>query len=141
MMSAGLVDRTGAIALYDGGLRFRDAEGAVVEDQIPAEEYASYIAEAAQKDSYMKAPFFRPRGFPGVYRVGPLARLSIADRCGTPEADQELTEFRERFGRTPRSAFLYHYARLIEALYALEQMEVLLHDPVSWTPTCALGQA
>jgi NAD-reducing hydrogenase large subunit len=91
MMSAGLVDRSGAVALYDGGLRFRDAEGAVVEDQIPAEDYATYIAEASAKDSYMKSPYFRPRGFPaGIYRVGPLARLSVADRCGTPEADKEL---------------------------------------------------
>jgi len=130
MMSAGLVDRTGAVALYDGGLRFRDAEGAVVEDQVPAEDYATYIGEAAAKDSYMKSPYFRPRGFPaGIYRVGPLARLSVADRYGTPEADKELAEFRERFGRTPRSSFLYHYARLIEAVYALERMEVLLHDP------------
>ena len=130
MMSAGLVDRNGGLAIYDGGLRFRDAEGAVVEDQIPAEEYATHIAEAAAKDSYMKSPFFLPRGFPGgIYRVGPLARLTVADRCGTPEADQELAEFRERFGRTPRSSFLYHYARLIEALWALEKMEVLLHDP------------
>jgi NAD-reducing hydrogenase large subunit len=130
MMSAGLVDRSGAVALYDGGLRFRDAEGAVVEDQIPAEDYATYIGEASAKDSYMKSPYFRPRGFPaGIYRVGPLARLSVADRCGTPEADKELAEFRERFGRTPRSSFLYHYARLIEALYALERMEVLLLDP------------
>ena len=49
MMSAGLVDRAGAFAFYDGGLRFRDAEGAVVEDQIQAEDYAMYIAEASAK--------------------------------------------------------------------------------------------
>ena len=28
-----------------------------------------------------------------------------------------------------QSAFLYHYARLIEALHALEKMEMLLEDP------------
>ena len=28
---------------------------------------------------------FKPQGFPaGVYRVGPLARLNVADRCGSP---------------------------------------------------------
>jgi NAD-reducing hydrogenase large subunit len=31
----------------------------------------------------------------GIYRVGPLARLNVVDRCGTPRADQELAEFHE----------------------------------------------
>jgi NAD-reducing hydrogenase large subunit len=61
--------------------------------------------------------------------VGPLARLNVADQCGTPEADAELGKYRERFGRMPQSAFLYHYARLIEALYAVERMEALLKEP------------
>jgi NAD-reducing hydrogenase large subunit len=58
-----------------------------------------------------------------------LARLNAADRCGTPRADAELNAFRERFGAIPHSSFLYHYARLIEVLYALERMEALLTDP------------
>ncbi len=48
---------------------------------------------------------------------------------GTPRADAELHEFRERFGRVPHSSFLYHYARLIEMLYALEAMQLLLQEP------------
>jgi NAD-reducing hydrogenase large subunit len=55
--------------------------------------------------------------------------LNVADRCGTPKADAELKEFRERFGAQPHSAFLFHYARLIEIVYALERMEALLADP------------
>ena len=40
--------------------------------------------------------YYKPRGYPdGIYRVGPLARLNLADRCGTPLADQELAEFHE----------------------------------------------
>jgi len=129
-MYAGMIDRKGGLALLNGDLRFVDADGTILEDRVPAEEYASFIGEASAKDSYMKSPYFRPRGYPaGVYRVGPLARLNAADRCGTEEADRELSEFRQRFGRTPHSAFLYHYARLIEVLYALERMESLLHDP------------
>jgi coenzyme F420-reducing hydrogenase alpha subunit len=69
-------------------------------------------------------------GYPeGVYRVGPLARLNAADRCGTPEADKELEEYRQRFSRIVQSGFHYHYARLIEATYALERMKQLLDDP------------
>jgi NAD-reducing hydrogenase large subunit len=129
-MYAGLVDATGNLQLYDGNLRFRDAAGEIVEDQIPAEEYASWISETSLRNSYLKAPFFKPKGVnDGVYRVGPLARLNVATQCGTPKADAELAEFRQRFGTPAHSSFLYHYARLIEILYALERIEVLLADP------------
>jgi len=129
-MYAGMVDAAGGLRLYDGRLRFRAADGTILQDQIPAEDYANYIAEATQRDSYLKAPYYIPQGYPeGVYRVGPLARLNAADRCGTPRADAELEEFRQRFGRLGHSSFLYHYARLIEVIHALERMETLLNDP------------
>ena len=129
-MYAGMVDRDGRLRLYDGQLRFRNADGTIACDQIAAEDYANFIAEAAQRDSYLKAPYYVPDGFPrGVYRVGPLARLNAADRCGTPRADRELDEFRQRFGRVAHSSFLYHYARLIEIIHALERMEMLINEP------------
>jgi NAD-reducing hydrogenase large subunit len=129
-MYAGLVDAKGNLQIYDGNLRFRNAAGEIVEDQIPADEYATWISETSLRNSYLKAPFFRPKGLSeGVYRVGPLARLNVADQCGTPKADAELVEFRQRFGTPAHSAFLYHYARLIEILYALERIEMLLADP------------
>ncbi|HUA16247.1 MAG TPA: Ni/Fe hydrogenase subunit alpha [Verrucomicrobiae bacterium] len=129
-MFAGLVDRKGNLELYDGGLRFRSAAGEIIEDHIPAEDYAQWIGEASLRESYLKAPYFKPQGFPaGVYRVGPLGRLNAADQCGTPVADAELKEFHQRFGAVAQSAFLYHYARLIEIIYALERIETLLNDP------------
>ncbi|HVN05653.1 MAG TPA: Ni/Fe hydrogenase subunit alpha [Bryobacteraceae bacterium] len=127
---AGLVDPTGNLQLYDGRLRFRNPEGNIVADQIGARQYARYIAETTLPTSYLKAPYYKPMGYPdGIYRVGPLGRLNAADRCGTPEADAEFAEFHQRYGRAVQSAFHYHYARLIEALYALERMEALLDDP------------
>jgi NAD-reducing hydrogenase large subunit len=63
-----------------------------------------------------------------LYRVGPLARLNIADRCGTPRADQELAEFHELQRTSVLSSFYYHYARLIEILYCVERMQQLLSD-------------
>ena len=129
-MYAGLVDRKGNLQLYDGTLRFRDAAGAIVKDEIPAEEYADYIGEASLRESYLKAPYYKPIGYPqGIYRVGPLGRLNACDRCGTPKADVELAEFRQRFGNPAHSSFLFHYARLIELLYALERIGQLLDDP------------
>lgn len=129
-MYAGLVDAKGNLQLYDGALRFRAVDGAMVEDQVAAEDYASFIGETSLKESYLKAPYFIPKGVAnGIYRVGPLGRLNVADRCGTPKADVELKEFRQRFGSPAHSSFLFHYARLIEITYALERMEILLSDP------------
>ena len=94
------------------------------------EEYGQSIGEAALPDTYLKAPYFRPRGYPeGIYRVGPLARLNVANQTGIPAADTELVEFRQRFGPTVASSFHYHYARLIELVYALGRIETLLDTP------------
>lgn len=131
MMSAAMVDASGNLQLYDGRLRFQAADGSIVADQIEADDYANWIGEASLRESYMKAPYFKPLGFPdGAYRVGPLARLNAARACGTPLADAELTEFRQRFGSPAHGAFLFHYARLIEIIHSLERIQTLLADPV-----------
>ena len=52
---------------------------------IRARDYAEFIGEAALRDSYLKAPYFKPIGYPdGVYRVGPLARLNVAESAARP---------------------------------------------------------
>ena len=129
-MYAGQVDSRGNLQLYDGGLRFRGADGQIIENAIPAEDYSQFIGEESIRESYLKAPYFKPLGYPaGLYRVGALGRLNVADQCGTPSADAEFKEFHQRFGVVAHSAFLYHYARLVEILYALEKIEALLADP------------
>jgi NAD-reducing hydrogenase large subunit len=62
--------------------------------------------------------------------------LNVADRCGTPEADAEFEEYHQRFGKMVESSFHFHYARLIEALYALERMEMLWKIRPSSTRMC-----
>jgi NAD-reducing hydrogenase large subunit len=129
-MYAGMVDRRGGLQLYDGDLRFRSSSGEIIEDHVPADDYSHWIGEASLRESYLKAPYFKPAGFPeGVYRVGPLGRLNTADQFGTAIADIEFKEFHQRFGIVAHSAFLYHYARLLEIIFALERIEALLADP------------
>jgi len=129
-MYAGLVNRTGALDWYDGLLEFKDSTGVSIAKHIVAAEYPDFIGEASQQSSYLKSPYFKPRGFPdGEYRVGPLARLNVVERTGTHQADQELAEFRSRFGPVVHGSFHYHYARLIELIHGLEKMELLLADP------------
>ncbi|NQU11799.1 Ni/Fe hydrogenase subunit alpha [bacterium] len=125
----GLVQPDGALELYDGNLRFGDAQGAVLHDQVDPASYLDYIAEAAEPWSYMKFPFIARQGYPaGMYRVGPLARLNICDHIATPRANDALAAWRAA-GRVRTSSFYYHWARLIEVLYALERAEQLLQDP------------
>ncbi|MGW8322954.1 MAG: nickel-dependent hydrogenase large subunit, partial [Thermodesulfobacteriota bacterium] len=66
----------------------------------------------------------------GPYRVGPLGRLNVADKIGTPLAQAEFASFKKiRGGRPVEGSLYYHYARLIELLYALERIGGLLEDP------------
>jgi NAD-reducing hydrogenase large subunit len=60
--------------------------------------------------------------------------LNVADRCGTPLADQELAEFHELQRTAVLSSFHYHHARLIEMLYCVERMERLLNDAEILSP-------
>jgi len=126
----GLVTRDGNLESYDGELRVIDSVGNILVERIPAAHYQEYISEATEPWSYLKFPYYKPLGYPaGIYRVGPLARVNMAVRAGTPEADAELLAFRE-LGRGPiRSSFHYHYARLIEMLYGVEMIAQLLNSP------------
>jgi NAD-reducing hydrogenase large subunit len=124
------VTEDGTAAYTGGRLRFVDETGAVVADGIPAAEWRAWIAEEVDPRSYLKAPYFRPRGpRRGVYRVGPLARLNVAARLGTPLADAEHAELRALGRGAVLSTFFAHRARLIEIVHALERLAQLLEDP------------
>jgi NAD-reducing hydrogenase large subunit len=125
----GLVDEHGLAEYYDGSLRIIDSEGNVIAGELNPAHYAEFIGEAVEPYTYMKFPYYKPLGYPGgTYRVGPLARLNLADRCNTPLADVEWREFRAMSPKPVLSSFHYHYARLIEMLNATETIELLLAD-------------
>jgi NAD-reducing hydrogenase large subunit len=125
-------DGDGALELYDGLLRLRGANGRVI-DEFEAFEYADKIGEHVEPWSYLKFPFYRPFGYPqGAYRVGPLGRINAGDFITTPKANAELKKLREA-GKDSNGVvhytLYYHYARLIEALYAAERLGELFEDP------------
>lgn len=126
----GLVTPDGELEHYHGRLRFTDANGKVIADELDPTRYMDVIGEAVEPYSYLKSPYYKPLGYPdGIYRVGPLARLNIIDRCGTPKADVEWAEFRSIDRRAVLSSFYYHYARLIEIVYSLETILQIVNDP------------
>lgn len=132
----GLVGPDGQLEHYDGRVRVIDATGSPVADGLAASDYPHYIGEAVEPWTYLKFPYYLPHGYPdGMYRVGPLARLNVIDRCGTEQADLELQQFRQMETAGPvLSSFHGHYARLIEMLSAVEMIEQLLADPAILDP-------
>src|SRR5258705_13392596 len=83
-----------------------------------------------------------PKGYPdGIYGVGPLARMNVADRCGTPRADQELAEFHELQRTAVLSSFHYHHARLSEMLYVSSAWSSCSIIPRFSPSTCARSPA
>lgn len=126
-----LVAPDGTIEHYDGTLRVVDGARRIVAEGIRAGDYAEFIGEAVEADSYLKSPYFKALGYPqGMYRVGPLARLNVCERLGTPLAEREFEEFRAlQDDGAVLGSFHYHYARLIEILYAVERIAQLLDAP------------
>ncbi|MBM4432908.1 MAG: Ni/Fe hydrogenase subunit alpha, partial [Chloroflexi bacterium] len=126
----GLVDDGGNLELYDGKLRMKDSKGFTLEDGVKPEDYLSIIEERVEDWSYLKFPYYKKNGYPrGIYRVGPLARLNIADGITTPLADAEFKNFKKLSDNgISEGSLYYHYARMIEALYAAEKIKSLLEN-------------
>ena len=126
----GLVNEDESIEFTDGALRLIDARGVTIEDGMTATRYTEVIGEAVEPYSYTKFAYYKPLGYPeGSYRVGPLARLNIVSKMGTPKADVELAEYKQLADGPVESSFYYHHARLVEMMYGIEKIEEILSDP------------
>jgi NAD-reducing hydrogenase large subunit len=129
----GLVGSKGELEYYGGNLRIMDSAGNIIADNIDPREYYNHFGEASESWSYLKFPYYKPLGYPqGIYRVGPLARLNICDFIETPLAEKERKLFKKLAPTTEavNNSFYFHYARLIETVFAVEKVEELLHDPI-----------
>ena len=126
----GLTTPENGLELYDGNVRLISREGAELE-RFPIANYLDYIAEHVEDWSYLKFPYYKKLGWPnGVYRVGPLGRCNASDLIETPLANDELKQFKALgSGKPVEQTLYYHYARLIEVLFAIERVGVLLDDP------------
>ncbi len=130
----GTVDREDAsFRLYDGKQRLMKPDGSYVD--FEGDDYADYIGEHVEPWGYSKMPYAKSwdEGFSldldapkGIYRSNTLARINVCDQMSTPRAQAELEEFRSAFGRPAQQTLLYHYARLIELVYACERTIELL---------------
>ncbi len=138
----GLVDANNKVNFYDGDIRVVDPDGKEVAKFKPA-DYLDYIAEHVEPWSYLKFPFLKKVGWKGmvegkdsgIYRVSPLARLNAADGMATPLAQAEYEKMFKTLGGKPVHATLaFHWARLVELLYASERLLELSRDSEITSP-------
>ena len=126
----GLITPSKGLELYNGNIRLKSRTGEELEIFNP-QNYLDYIAEHVEPWSYLKFPYYKKLGYPeGVYRVGPLGRINMVENIGTPMANEELKVFKAINNGAPvENTLYYHYARMIETLFAAERVRVLLEDP------------
>jgi F420-non-reducing hydrogenase large subunit len=138
----GLVDSKNKVNFYDGDIRVIDPDGKEVAKFKPA-QYLDYVAEHPEPWTYLKFPFLKKVGWKGfvegkdsgVYRVSPLARLNVADGMATPLAQAEYEKLFKTLGGKPVHATLaFHWARLVELMYAAERLLELCKDPEITSP-------
>ena len=132
----GLVDENNKVNFYDGKVRVADPHGNEFLKFEP-KDYLNHIVERVEEWTYVKMPYLKKVGWKGfvdgadsgIYRVGPLGRLNAADGMATPLAQEEYELMYKTLGGKPvHSTLAFHWARLIEVLYATERAVELCKD-------------
>jgi F420-non-reducing hydrogenase large subunit len=122
-----------ALDLYDGNLCLMTPEGSAAE--FNEDKWTEYLNEEAIPTSYAKMVFCKNASGEYVpYRVGPLARINCAKKIDTPVANEELQRLRELGGSPCHQTVMYHYARLIELLYAIEKLAQIFNNQEILSP-------
>ena len=133
----GLVDDDNKVNFYDGKVRVVDPSGNEFLKFEP-KDYLNHLAEHVEEWTYVKFPYLKKVGWKGfvdgadngIYRVGPLGRLNASDGMTTPLAQEEYEVMYKTLGGKPvHSTLAFHWARLIELLYAAEHALELSKDP------------
>lgn len=133
----GTVDENNKVNFYDGKIRVVDPKGNEFL-KFKAQDYLKHIGEHVEEWTYSKFPYLKAVGWKGlsagadsgIYRVGPLGRLNASNGMATPLAQAEYEQMYKTFGGKPvHSTLAFHWARLIELLYATERAVELVKDP------------
>jgi F420-non-reducing hydrogenase large subunit len=138
----GLVDDHDKVNFYDGKLRVVDPNGKEFV-KFEGKDYLEHLEERVEPWSYQKIPYLKNIGWKGfidgqdsgVFRVAPLARLNASEGMATPLAQAEYEKMFHALGGKPvHNTLAYHWARLIEVLYAAERMDELARDEELTSP-------
>ena len=132
----GLVDDNDCVNFYDGLVKVVDPMGEEFVRFQPR-AYLDHIAEHVETWSYVTFPYLKRVGWKGfvagkdsgIYRTAPLARLNVARGMATPLAHREYERLFEALGKPAHATLAFHWARLVEALFAAERIGELLNNP------------
>ncbi len=133
----GMVDKNNKVNFYDGKIRVVDPSGKEFLEFEP-KDYLTHVGEHVEEWTYSKFPYLKKIGWKGlaygadsgIYRVGPLGRLNASDGMATPLAQAEYEVMYKTLGGKPvHGTLAFHWARLIELLYAAERAVELVKDP------------
>jgi F420-non-reducing hydrogenase large subunit len=133
----GLVDEKNRVNFYDGRIRVVDPQGKEF-GLFTAREYLDSIAEHVEPWSYVKFPYLKKVGWKGfvdgpesgVFSVAPLARLNAAEGMATRRANEAYEQLFATLGGKPvHHTLAFHWARIVEMIYAAERFLELASDP------------
>lgn len=133
----GSVDENNKLCFYDGKLRVVDPNGQEFA-KFEGRDYLDHIQERVEPWTYVRFTYLKNVGWKGfvdgmhngAFRVAPLARLNASDGMATPLAQEAYEKMFDTLGGKPvHNTLAYHWARLIETVYASERMLELLNDP------------
>jgi F420-non-reducing hydrogenase large subunit len=132
----GMVDENNKGNFYDGKIRVVDPSGNEFV-KFDSQDYLKHVAEHVEPWTYAKFPYLTQVGWKGLsagpesgaYRVGPLGRLNASEGMATPLAQAEYEVMYKALGRPVHGTLAFHWARLIELLYAAERGLELVKDP------------
>jgi len=132
----GTVDAKNKVNFYDGKVRVVTPEGKEFA-KFEGKDYLKYVGEHVEEWTYSKFPYLTKVGWKGlsagadsgIYRVGPLGRLNAADGMATSLAQAEYEAMFKTLGKPVHGTLAFHWARLIELLYAAERAVELAKDP------------
>jgi len=133
----GLVDDNNKVNFYDGRIRVVDPDGREYA-KFGVQDYLEHIREHVEPWTYVRFSYLKNVGWKGfvdgkesgVFRVAPLARLNVSDGMATPLAQEAYDRMYSTLGGKPvHSTLAFHWARLVEALYAAERVLELARDP------------
>jgi len=117
------------VEFYGGNIRVINPQGGTVSKFEPR-DYMNHVEEKTYEWTYAKFAYLKTMGWPrGIVQTGPTARMNVNNKISTELANEELAEFKRKFGSPARATLLFDYARLIDLLYACERAKELLDDP------------
>jgi len=138
----GMVDKNNKVNFYDGKIRVVAPDGKEFA-KFQSQDYLDHIREHVEPWTYVRFSFLKKLGWKGfvdgedsgVFRVAPLARLNAAEGMATPLAQEAYQRMFSVLGGKPvHSTLAFHWARLVEALYASERVLELARDPEITSP-------